>query len=1139
MKPTRSVVKSFKKIIVTKNGEQKINKKIVMGETLIPNGSESAVIILPKVEDTAVYDVVNSAAMTGDINVTTTNGVLKGLVLNTSEGALSIDPVEAGARTITFGSTIKDGSFMNMLSDGDDWFLWSFGIGAGFGTSTAGVNGESVGVPENSTETPVTYAPVLVENVTITVDYPSGPAEHDLVFDGSAEPDATIKVFNSVPTQVATVVVDALGAWTWEVNDLANGQHEYTFEAFVGGLSINENGFWSKLLNGGAVEFVCPQIEVEVATAAPGFISLPTITDPLGATIVPTVNSTTYLDSMVEDATFVVVFDFVYDSVTYQRTISGVVVNLIQPAQPVISTVGGNASSVVINTTTVDIVGTALPGASVEVYIDGSTNTTIATVTADGIGEWIVSSHAFGFTQNRTLILKAQQQTVGGSRWSAASTDFTVIYEQNNLDVPTVEVAGFSSSDFTNATNPFTIQGTGVVGAEVTLNGATPITTPITVAGDLSWTTTANLTNDVTHTITAQATKAGFVASQQSNGFIINVDRTPPVLAGVLGTILYLDNVVDILPTATDAFSSVVVTAAYVPALTNAQGAYTATYTATDAAGNTAQNSRTITVTTQVIVPTNLVVTDNGNGTATITGTVTGTYADNLTVQIVVNGSNNGSPFDVTGGTFTAIITLADGTYQIQAKTVNTASDSSTLTTEETLVMAEVDVTAPIITVVDGDLAPLTHQQVVETTVNGGFTFTASTNDGSAVVVTGASYDNTSVGTYTIYFNSTDTAGNVADEVQITINVNALTFIEIGADKFGDAAYTNCTLSLDGDGDYATVSDGFRYTDFLSISLWFKTSNTASRRIISSHTAGIGHNGFFIGISNGTVFYRAPNMTGQQSNLGSGLANNVWHHLVLTWQPGSTNRKLYIDNSLIHSLSGNGTVNAYNAGQNLYIGAINHINTGPYEFFDGEIAKVEVLNEVLDATAVTTRYDEGVANCNPIITTSETFVRASQNSLDFGDDVDYDRNANEDFAVELDVKFSSFPAGANVYYDIVGKSANDFSSGWSILAYTASGVPSLRMFANTNATINGELGMNAPFDPTLNQWYTIKAVWKNTGVQELWIDGVIEATRTMAISYLPPVNSVFDLKVGSVYTNSNRFFDGEIRNLTIYKGLIE
>ena len=1060
MKPTRSVVKSFKKIIVTKNGEQKINKKIVMGETLIPNGSESAVIILPKVEDTAVYDVVNSAAMTGDINVTTTNGVLKGLVLNTSEGALSIDPVEAGARTITFGSTIKDGSFMNMLSDGDDWFLWSFGIGAGFGTSTAGVNGESVGVPENSTETPVTYAPVLVENVTITVDYPSGPAEHDLVFDGSAEPDATIKVFNSVPTQVATVVVDALGAWTWEVNDLANGQHEYTFEAFVGGLSINENGFWSKLLNGGAVEFVCPQIEVEVATAAPGFISLPTITDPLGATIVPTVNSTTYLDSMVEDATFVVVFDFVYDSVTYQRTISGVVVNLIQPAQPVISTVGGNASSVVINTTTVDIVGTALPGASVEVYIDGSTNTTIATVTADGIGEWIVSSHAFGFTQNRTLILKAQQQTVGGSRWSAASTDFTVIYEQNNLDVPTVEVAGFSSSDFTNATNPFTIQGTGVVGAEVTLNGATPITTPITVAGDLSWTTTANLTNDVTHTITAQATKAGFVASQQSNGFIINVDRTPPVLAGVLGTILYLDNVVDILPTATDAFSSVVVTAAYVPALTNAQGAYTATYTATDAAGNTAQNSRTITVTTQVIVPTNLVVTDNGNGTATITGTVTGTYANNLTVQIVVDDSNNGSPVNVLSGAFTAIITLADGSYQIQAKTVNSASESSTLTNSETLDMVE---------------------------------------EAAAISP----------------------------------------YIEQDATMFGDAAYTNCTLSLDGAGDYATVSDGFRYTDLLSISLWFKTSNTASRRIISSHTAGIGHNGFFIGISNGTVFYRAPNMTGQQSNLGSGLANNVWHHLVLTWQPGSTNRKLYIDNSLIHSLSGNGTVNAYNAGQNLYIGAINHITNGPYEFFDGEIAKVEVLNEVLDATAVTTRYDEGVANCNPIITTSETFVRANSNFINFGDADDYDRNTNEDFAVELDVKFSSFPAGANVYYDIVGKSANDFSSGWSILAYTASGVPSLRMFANTNAPINGLLGMNAPFDPTLNQWYTIKAVWKNTGVQELWIDGVIGATRTMGISYLPPVNSVFDLKVGSVYINSNRFFDGEIRNLTIYKGLIE
>ena len=82
-----------------------------------------------------------------------------------------------------------------------------------------------------------------------------------------------------------------------------------------------------------------------------------------------------------------------------------------------------------------------------------------------------------------------------------------------------------------------------------------------------------------------------------------------------------------------------------------------------------------------------------------------------------------------------------------------------------------------------------------------------------------------------------------------------------------------------------------------------------------------------------------------------------------TWQPGIGNRRLYIDNSIIHSFNGNGTVYGYQPGENLYIGAIYHTSNGPYEFFDGEIAKVEVLNEVLDATAVTTRYNEGDGSC--------------------------------------------------------------------------------------------------------------------------------------------------------------------------------
>ena len=699
MKNNKASFKSFRKKVISKEGVDAISPGIRHGETLIPNGSSNATIELPETKETFTYEIINSDSMTGDIKVAATEGSLKGLVLNSDGGVLNIAPVPVDCKQIQFKSTMTDGSYIHTLSDGSDWFLWSFGFGNGLGVSTstyirgnAGLVGGGSDTPFESITPGPTYAPVIITSRVITVEYPGGVATHDISFSGTAEPGSTLKIFDISNALIGTVnPVANDGSWNFSVSGLINGDHEYTFKAFVEGSFIRQSASWNKTFNGGLISFSCSQIQVEVGTTSPNFATEPVIyhqdSDGVQTSIAnTTVVSTTYSDSDAAGTTFDVVFEFTYDSVTYQRTVTGnTIVNLVQPTPPTISTVGGNVSGAPISVTIADISGTALPNADVIVWVDDSSTST--SVTADGTGQWTILYYDFGFTNNQTIILYAQQQTVNGTRWSNNSTKFDVVYEQNVLAVPAVtDIDGLNSGGFTNTSDPLTINGTGVVGATVTVAsaGSTLTTSPSTITVDSNgdWTAALpNMTDETLHTITAQQSKAGFTQSQQSAGFIINVDRTPPVLATVLDTVLYLPNFADTLPTATDSFSSVVVTAAYSPALVGAEDDYSATYTATDQAGNTATGSRTITITTETIVPVISSAVDNEDGTATITGTVTGTYADNLEVQIVIDDVDNGIPLTVVNGAFEVIITLSDGTYSVEAKTKNSADEFSDLAT--------------------------------------------------------------------------------------------------------------------------------------------------------------------------------------------------------------------------------------------------------------------------------------------------------------------------------------------------------------------------------------------------------------------------------------------------------------------------
>jgi hypothetical protein len=389
----------------------------------------------------------------------------------------------------------------------------------------------------------------------------------------------------------------------------------------------------------------------------------------------------------------------------------------------------------------------------------------------------------------------------------------------------------------------------------------------------------------------------------------------------------------------------------------------------------------------------------------------------------------------------------------------------------------------------------------------------------------------------------------------------------LGLTLHGNAQLVNGVLELDGSaGTYASLphsTDYERESGDLTVSLWFNANSLPGTNdgwgLIAKSTGQHAWDGWLTAYSTqgsgiggagpqmttgGIATYIDQTGSGKPSHNyraapAGGLPPGVWHHVAVT-MPATGDYSIFVNGESILSWSPASRNTSTNT--NLLFGGI--MTDGVTKFFSGKIDGVVIQKQILTDQEISDLHAAGrgesgspeAVGLELIGSTAQTFVRANGDFTNFGDNVDYDRSAGEDFAVELDVNFASSP-GSNIY-DIVGKGDNNFSSGWAILAYTASGTPSLRMFANTSAAINGDLGFNAAFNPVIGQWYTIKAIWRASGVQELWIDGVKSAERTMSSSYLPPVDSSYDLKAGEVFIEAgkDRSFDGQIRNLVIYKG---
>ncbi len=312
----------------------------------------------------------------------------------------------------------------------------------------------------------------------------------------------------------------------------------------------------------------------------------------------------------------------------------------------------------------------------------------------------------------------------------------------------------------------------------ITLNGATPLTIEggsvytdagATAVDIVDGNVTANITtvNGVnpavpgTYTVTYDVTDAAGNVATTAVRTVTVVDTTPPVITitGINPETAAQGGVyTDAGATASDIVDGDVT--ASIVTVNNVNtlfvGSYTVTYDVTDAAGNIAtQAVRTVNVTDQT--PPVITLT----GTTPVTVALGGTYTDaGATATDNVDGN-------LTAGIITVnnVNTAVLGTYTVTYDVTDAAGNAATQVVRTVNVT---DQTPPVITLIGGNVTIALNSTYTDQGA------TASDNvdgDITASIITVNNVNTAVAGTYTVTYDVTDAAGNVATQVVRTVTV--------------------------------------------------------------------------------------------------------------------------------------------------------------------------------------------------------------------------------------------------------------------------------------------------------------------------------------------------------------------------------
>ncbi len=509
----------------------------------------------------------------------------------------------------------------------------------------------------------------------------------------------------------------------------------------------------------------------------------------------------------------------IWDSVEDPNTVQTSLVASAGPSAPTgldlatASDSGSSSTDNITNDTTPTITGSgAVSGATVTLY-DTDGTTSLGTATADGSGNWSITSSALS-EASHTLTAK---QTDSGNT-SAASSGLSVTIDATAAapsapDMTSGTDSGSSSSDnITSDTTP-TFTGTGEVGATVTLydtDGTTSLGTA-TVDGSGNWSITSSALSAGSHTLTAKQTDVAGNTSAASSGLSVTIDATaaapaaPDMTSGTDSGSSSSDNITsDTTPTFTgtgevgatvtlyDTDGTTSLGTATVDGSGNwsvtssvlSEASHTLTAKQTDVAGTTssASSSLSVTIDTTAAAPSTPDMsagTDSGssstdNITSNTTPTFTGTAAANATVTVIssVAGTLGTATADGSGNwSYTAGSALAAGTHSITATATDAAGNTSAASSG---LSVTIDTTAPVIAAVTVPNSAMKVGDVVTATITvisdaSAYTLTSGTIGGFTLGSLTKSNNTTYTATFTVAEGGTDVAAGSTIPVNLVL----------------------------------------------------------------------------------------------------------------------------------------------------------------------------------------------------------------------------------------------------------------------------------------------------------------------------------------------------------------------------------
>ncbi|WOV92984.1 MAG: DUF5011 domain-containing protein [Candidatus Nitrosoabyssus spongiisocia] len=184
------------------------------------------------------------------------------------------------------------------------------------------------------------------------------------------------------------------------------------------------------------------------------------------------------------------------------------------------------------------------------------------------------------------------------------------------------------------------------------------------------------------------------------------------------------------------------------------KGNYTVTYNSVDSAGNNATQVNRLVIVSDTIPP---VITLNGNSTITLS--INSTYNEQNAT------TDDGSPVTIGGDTVNSSL---KGNYTVTYNSVDSAGNNATQVVRTVMISNASDTTPPVITLI-GNATVYVELDSSYSEQN------ATTDDGSLVTIGGDTVNSSLVGNYTVTYNSVDSAGNNATQVNRFVIVSDTT----------------------------------------------------------------------------------------------------------------------------------------------------------------------------------------------------------------------------------------------------------------------------------------------------------------------------------------------------------------------------